>query len=253
MAAKQRADRQKEKEKREKIILAVLVVVLIVVGAIELPSFLGKKSSPAAAVQTSTGLVTTPGGTAGGSVAPSQVGTLSEAQEYQPEEGQLKGFNLFGAKDPFGDVPTATSSTTPAPTTTTQTTTTPTGAEMAEISTNGATEIVPIGAVFPATSPSFVLDSVKSKEITISVSGGSFAGGQTQLKIAKGKSVTLANTATGMRYTVKFVQEVTPQVKVSTTIPILSTPATTTGEPSGAPTPPGTTSSSATTTTSVGP
>jgi flagellar basal body-associated protein FliL len=47
MATKQRADLQKEKEKKEKIILAVLVGLLVIVGAFELPKML-KKSSPTA-------------------------------------------------------------------------------------------------------------------------------------------------------------------------------------------------------------
>ena len=42
MASKQRADKQKDKEKKEKIILAALVGVLVIVGALELPKMLKK-------------------------------------------------------------------------------------------------------------------------------------------------------------------------------------------------------------------
>ena len=61
MASKQRADKQKQKEKKEKIILAALVGVLVIVGALELPKMLKKSGSPAAtaAQTTSTSQSTT--------------------------------------------------------------------------------------------------------------------------------------------------------------------------------------------------
>jgi hypothetical protein len=257
MAPRQRADRQKEKEKREKIILVVLVAVLVIVGAIELPSMLKKKSPTPApvAVQTTSGSTATSAGTpnAGGlASAPANLGTLPSTPNYQPGQGQLQGFNLFGAHDPFGNVPTQTGPTTPASTqtstpTTTATTTTPKGYSFAQISVNGASETVPLGDAFPAGSPAFVLDSISVSKIVIGVNGGSFAGGQSKLAILKGKSVTLVNTVDGTRYTIRFVKALSsaaagPSPSLSTPAPVLSSPSTGT-----------TTTSTTTTTTSTTP
>ncbi|MGD0166601.1 MAG: hypothetical protein ABSC51_04825 [Gaiellaceae bacterium] len=248
MAAKnQRADKQKAKEKREKIILAGLVAVLIVVGVIEIPSILKKKTPPASAAPATTQ-------TAGTSSTPSTVGTpsatgvpaasgaspnsLPSSPVYKAGEGQLSAFSLFANKAPFGGAPgsqttaASTTSTTGTNNTTTTgahtTTTTPTGGySTAIISVNGVNESVALDASFPAASPVFTLDSISANSIVISVAGGSFASGQPKVTIRKGRTVVLVNTVDGTRYALKLVM---------------------TGE-SGTFTIPGTTTSGSTTTT----
>ncbi|HEY5478042.1 MAG TPA: hypothetical protein VIJ84_00345, partial [Gaiellaceae bacterium] len=110
MATKQRADKQKEKEKKEKIILAVLVGLLVIVGAFELPKMLKKSTPPAAAQTTSTSPgatspgATSPGATPVGTAAsgPVAVGALPNSSTYQAADGQLSQFSLFNGRDPFG-------------------------------------------------------------------------------------------------------------------------------------------------------
>jgi hypothetical protein len=221
MASKQRADLQKAKEKKEKIILAALVGVLVIVGAFELPKML-EKSSPSSAgtaVQTTS---TSPGVTSSGTAVstPATVSSLPNPSTYKAGVGQLSGFSLFNGGDPFGNAPTA--STTPSESTTsstttgsktkstTTTTTTPRGSYVAaKISVNGTSQAVLLKGVFPSASPAFVLNSVSAKQIEISVNGGSFASGQAKVTIKKGKSVVLVNTVDAMRYAIKFVAPLT--------------------------------------------
>jgi len=244
MATKQRADIQKEKEKKEKIILAALVGVLVIVGAFELPKLL-KSSSPAASstVQTTSSSpgVTTSGVALSGPVA---VSSLPNASPYKADSGQLNGFSLFNGGDPFGKVATSSGSTTPSTTptgkthtttaTTTTTTTTQNAYPAARISVSGTSQDVLIGETFPSTSAVFVLNSVTAKQIKISVSGGSFSSGQAKVTIKRGKSVALVNTVDSFRYVVKYVAPLTHGPTSTTTggttassTPVISTTGTT--------------------------
>lgn len=253
MATKQRADKQKEKERKEKIILIALVAVLVVVGAIELPKILKSGSSSGATVvgQTTTSTSTTPtssGTSTGGTPASTSggaLGPLPNANGYEPGAGQLGRFSLFKSGDPFGSATTAANSTSTRPSTTSARSTTTTGQEdfaAAKIAVNGGTEIVAIGATFPAASPVFTLNSVTAKKIEISVAGGSFASGQSKVTVKKGRSVVLVNTVDSTRYSIKFVTALTASQLTSTTT------ATTTGET----TPSGTTSGTTAGTTTSG-
>jgi len=235
MASKQRADKQKEKEKKEKIILAALVGVLVIVGAFELPKML-KKSSPSSAgtVAQTTSASTSPGVTSSGTPASgsSTVDSFPDPSTYQPGSGQLNGFSLFSGRDPFGNVSTSSSgSTTPSTTTssTTNTTTNPPHVYVAaKISVNGTAQAVLLKGTFPSASPAFVLNSVTAKQIAISVNGGSFASGQGKVKIKKGKSVVLVNTVDSIRYVIKYVAPLTSEQALA-----LLSSTTTTGTTSG--------------------
>ncbi len=256
MASKQRADKQKDKEKREKIILIGLVAVLVVVGAIELPKMLksgGGSSSAASSVAQTTSSSSTASSSATGLHGTSAPGSLPDSNVYKPGAGQLSGFSLFNAADPFGTATTSSSpstSPTSTPTTsrntkstkTTHTTKTPTphgSFVAARISVNGAPEDVALNKTFPADAPVFVLDSVSAKKIEISIAGGSLSSGRSKLAIAKGKSVTLVNTVDSTRYTIKFITPLKTLTSTSTT----TTGTTTTGTT--------TTGTTGTTTTSV--
>ncbi len=258
MATKQRADKQKEKERKEKIILIALVGVLIVVGAIELPKML--KSGGSSGTTVSAGQVTTsststsPGTSTGGmptSTSSGALGPLPDASGYEPGAGQLSRFSLFKSDDPFGDAATAAGSTSTRPSSTSSgtrsTATNPQGDYVAaKITINGTSEIVAPGATFPAASPVFTLDSLTAKKIEISVAGGSFASGQSKVTVKKGKSVVLVNTVDSTRYSIKFVTALTASQLASTTT------ATTTGTTTGGTTTSGTTGgTTAGTTTSV--
>jgi hypothetical protein len=229
MATKQRADKQKEKEKREKIILAALVGVLVIVGALELPKMLksgGSNSSAATTAQTnSTSPVVLPSGTAAS--GPTAVSALPDPSPYQPSAGQLSQFSLFNGGDPFGSaVTTSSAATTPAITGETTKSTTTTNSHnsfvAAKISVSGTSQTVLLRGTFPSTSPAFVLDSITAKQIKIGVNGGSFASGQEKVTIKKGGSVVLVNTVDSMRYVIKYVapltsQQAQPRISTSTT------------------------------------
>jgi len=246
MASKQRADKQKDKEKKEKIILAALVGVLVIVGALELPKML-KKSSPSSAGTATQTSSTSPGGTPGATApsGPVAVGSLPNQSSYEAGVGQLSGFSLFNGRDPFGNVSTTpsgsstsssatTSSNTNSTTSsnTNSTTTTAHGAYAgAKISVNGTSEGVLLKGTFPSASPAFVLKSVTAKQIMIGVNGGSFASGQGKVTIKKGKSVVLVNTVDSMRYVIKYVAPLTSEQLLS--LISSTTPGTTSGTTSG--------------------
>ena len=243
MATKQRADLQKEKEKKEKIILAVLVGLLVIVGAFELPKMLKSGSSAKTAAQTtstSPGATTTSGGVAS---SPATVSALPNPSSYEAGAGQLSGFSLFSGGDPFGSAVKPSSGTTTSATTssntnsttssnTNSTTTTAHGAYAgAKISVNGTSEGVLLKGTFPSASPAFVLKSVTAKQIMIGVNGGSFASGQGKVTIKKGKSVVLVNTVDSMRYVIKYVAPLTSEQLLS--LISSTTPGTTSGTTSG--------------------
>jgi hypothetical protein len=226
MAAKQqRADLQKQKEKKEKIILAALVGVMVIVGALELPKMLKKSGPPAvAATQTtptspgvSTPGVTTPGGTAAPTgtavTGPVTAGSLPNANSYAPSGGQLSEFSLFNGKDPFGNVATNSSGTTAMPTTPTTTTSAkpPKTYVAAKIAVNGTVQAVLLKGTFPSTSSAFALVSATAKQIEIAVNGGSFSSGQGKVAIAKGRSVVLMNTVDSIRYVIKYIAPLTSE------------------------------------------
>ena len=209
-ASKQRADKQKEKEKREKIILAGLVGVLVIVGIFELPKVLKSgKNTPAATTSQVTS--SSPGVTSGATAAsgPVAAGSLPDPSDYKAGAGQLNGFSLFSGGDPFGNASTtpsgSTTTATTTPTIATTATTPKTVPAAASISINGAAEVVLLKGTFPAASPTFVLDSVTKARITVSVNGGSFSSGQGKVTIKRGASVVLVNTVDSMRYSIKYL------------------------------------------------
>ena len=179
---------------------------------------------PAAAA----GSTSTSGGTGDGLTDP---GVLPA-----PQSGQLLGFSRFRSKDPFTqqiDIKcasdsgstggcTSTGATLPSggggkPTkpsgSGTKTSTPPsTGSGVtavkpnsAEISVNGATESVAVGANFPASSPTFVLVSLTKSGAKIAIAGGSLDGNKQTVTLKKGVALTLMNTADGTRYVLRLV------------------------------------------------
>ena len=198
--------------------------------------------APAApgSVPTDPSVLPTPGtaGGAGGGAAGGVSGTLVESDPTPAAKaGQLVAFGKFSSKDPFhqqidednppavgGAVPPPADGEAPAgddggvvtPTPGTgagsgggTSTPTPSGpsvpAGSAIIAVNGAEETVARGASFPKDAPMFTLVSVGSGQVKIAVAGGAFASGARTLALAKGKPVTLVNTADGTRFELKLV------------------------------------------------
>ena len=147
------------------------------------------------------------------------------------DPGQLVGFSLFEAKDPFvpqtsselsgtteptatptlsdtepgsAGKPGSTTSTAGAPPPSTTPKVTPAKMTNATIVMDGKAYPVAVKGTFPEPDPLFVLVSVKSKSAKIGVAGGAFSDGKT-ISLVKGKQVTLVNDATGVRYVLKLV------------------------------------------------
>jgi hypothetical protein len=80
--------------------------------------------------------------------------------------------------------------------------TTPTNSSIgaAQISVNGASESVAVGASFPVSDPMFKLVAATGKSARIAIDGGSYADGSATITLKKGRPVTLVNTADGTRY-----------------------------------------------------
>ena len=74
----------------------------------------------------------------------------------------------------------------------------------ATIWVNGSDESVDVKKKFPKADPTFVLLALKQKTAKIGVVGGAFTGGQA-LTLKMGQSLTLVNTATGARYTLRLL------------------------------------------------
>lgn len=183
-------------------------------------------TTPAADAAGTAGAVTTTAGSAAGPRSAVLVGVaVSGNGRPVAGEGQLRTFSLFTAKDPFEQsLPQETSGATSAtgqPTLSdTQPgtsaggggggqagpgTTAPAGTlQFATIAVNGEAEAVTLKTPFPKDDKLFVVVSLKPKVAKIAVAGGSFTDGKT-VTLTMGKSLTLVNTATGARYSVKLL------------------------------------------------
>ena len=75
----------------------------------------------------------------------------------------------------------------------------------ATISVNGIANQVSVGSSFPASAPVFTLVSLTPRAAKIGIAGGSYENGAATVTLAKGKTVTLMNTADGMRYVLRLV------------------------------------------------
>ena len=75
----------------------------------------------------------------------------------------------------------------------------------ATIAVNGTANQVSVGSSFPASAPVFTLVSLTPRAAKIGIAGGSYENGVATVTLAKGKTVTLMNTADGMRYVLRLV------------------------------------------------
>jgi hypothetical protein len=228
----------KAKAKRQKIIAGVLGVLLLGVLAFQLPrtlKMLHQSSASASPAATTTAATATGTTGASGALAATAAGSTSASASTgdgvndpavlpAPQSGQLLAFSRFRSKDPFTQQINLNAAAQPSVTGTTTTTTTgktkPTGSgnptptstgaapvklSSAEISVNGASESVAVGAKFPASNPTFVLVSLTKKSAKIGISGGSLEGSKQTVTLKKGVALTLMNTADGTRYVLRLV------------------------------------------------
>lgn len=221
----------RDKSRKQLFIVIGLAVALLAIAAIQAPKFLGGGGSEAAPGST-TGALPTSSPATGFSSEPSSVsfskGTVLAGVKIvpgvapKPAPGQLASFSLFVRHDPFvqlvkdadgsggsqdgepagvkvsnGGGTTSSGSSSGSVPSSSQLTT-------ATIWVNGAEEAVDVKKRFPQADPTFVLASLKPKLAQIGVVGGAFTGGGT-IALKMGQTLTLVNTATGARYTLKLL------------------------------------------------
>jgi hypothetical protein len=73
------------------------------------------------------------------------------------------------------------------------------------ISVNGVTETVQAKGSFPAAAPMFQVKAITPKSLSISILDGGYQNGAPALALAKGRAVTLMNTADGTKYRLVYV------------------------------------------------
>jgi hypothetical protein len=236
---KRMQDLRDAKDRKMKKVAAGLAVVLALVIAFEVPKMLkssgGSSSTPPAATTSTTPGVTTaaPSTTAGTAAAASTPTTSSKLpnSDTQPRAGkaQLYSFTHFAGKDPFvqqvkdvapagagvsgsssaGSSSSGTSTKIATPGTTAAVThhqgrtLAVTGA--ARISVNGRIQVVRLGASFPSANPLFRLVSFSGGVARIGISSGSYSSGAKTVSLASGRTLTLVDTADGIRYQLRLL------------------------------------------------
>jgi hypothetical protein len=239
---KRQQDRQQARDKKMKKVAVGLAAVLAVVLVFEVPKVLnsGGSSSPtagravattpstSAAAPTTAAPTTTPPGTAAAAVTPVTSAKLPNS-DMLPRAGkaQLFAFSQFASKDPFVQQvnlaaatstsssgsksnsntnykpPTAVIGTTAAVTHQTGRALAVTGA--ARISVNGRIQVVRVGASFPSANPLFRLVSVTGGVARIGIASGSYQSGAKTVSLGAGRTLTLVDTADGIRYQLRLL------------------------------------------------
>ena len=248
--AKKHVDPLKEKEKKQKILLAVLGVLFIGLLGFQGPKTWKRLHPPAAPVQASAPTTTAapPAGTptlaaptlggSGESSGTTGSESLTSLGTATLQEGQLASFSRFASKDPFAQQisdedkgsssPSGSSSGSGSKTATPVASGSKPAPGSAVISVNGTLYAVAVGTDFPqasATDPSVVslfhLVSLTAHTAKISIVGGSYSNGSPAVTLTENKPVTLMNTADGTRY--KLILK-----PAGTDVQATSTPAATT-------------------------
>jgi hypothetical protein len=240
---KKMEDLRVAKDRKMKKVAIALSVVLAAVLVFEVPKVLnhgGSSSAPAAAVATTpttttaapttAAPTTTPPGTAAAAVTPTASTKLPNS-DTMPKVGkaQLYSFSHFAAKDPFvqqvsatqtqgaqsgssttnsgSSAATAGSNGTAAAVTQHQSTRVLAVTGAARISINGRVQIVRTGASFPSSNPLFRLVSVGNGVSRIGIASGSYSSGARTVSLVAGRSLTLVDTADGIRYQLRLLSK----------------------------------------------
>jgi hypothetical protein len=171
-----------------------------------------------------------------------------------PGSDESSSSSSSGGGESSSSAATPAESAPPTMTTTAPTTGTPTPTPVpvqplppptaAVLWTNGRRQIVGLAQAFKVADTSFHVDALSRKAVQISIPGAAFADGRRKVTIPKGHQLVLVNTATGVRYVVRFASGTyaAPTVGGANAT---STPATTTQMPA-APTAPTTATAGAT-------
>lgn len=236
MTRKKRAQNARAaKDARMKKVAIGLSVVLVAVLAFEVPKLMHSGSSTATPPPASTTTDTTstaatgaPVATAPGTAAAASVPTTSTKVPSdaapQASKSQLDSFTHFEGKDPFAQQVSDTATTTStqpgtlsakvssgssassagsAPAQHPSRTLAATGA--ARISVNGRVQVVRVGASFPSSNPLFRLVGLLHGGVRIGIANGSYSSGAQTVSLTAGRTLTLVDTADGIRYKIRLL------------------------------------------------
>ena len=225
-------DIREAKDRRAKRLAIGGAVLLVALLAFEMPKVLkghhgdSSSSTPPAATTTGTpsyGASTTPTSTPVGSasVLPA-TSTKLTTSDLSPRrsKSELYSFNHFAGKDPFvqqvsaADITSSPSGDsgasgviTAGPAPSAQTTSARmlarTGAVTLQV--NGKTQTVRIGGSFPSSNPLFKLVSVSHGLVRIGIASGSYQSGAQTVSLVPGRTMTLVDTADGVRYRIRLL------------------------------------------------
>jgi hypothetical protein len=226
------------KDRRTKKIAIGGAVVLVAVLAFEVPKMMhsGSSGSAAPAATTTTGAYTTSTATGTPTAAPTTApGTAAAAgastaslklpnSDALPQKSvdQLYSFSHFSGKDPFVQ---QISDSSPTAQTTGALTASVSGAKTssagssnphhpsrllaatgaARISVNGQVQVVRVGASFPSSNPLFRLVGSSHGGVRIGIANGSYSSGAHTVSLTLGRTLTLVDTADGIRYKIRLL------------------------------------------------
>ena len=230
-------DVREAKDRRAKRMAIGGVVLLAAVLAFEMPKDLkghgsSNSSTPPAATTTATpgyGTSTTPGSTPVATGTPAVLPATSTkltSSDVAPRrsKSELYSFSRFAGKDPFvqqvsaSDLSGVSSGTSgasaassgvitagPAPGvhTTSARMLAQTGAVTLQV--NGKTQTVRVGGSFPSSNPLFKLVSVSHGLVRIGIASGSYQSGAQSVTLVSGRTLTLVDTADGVRYRIRLL------------------------------------------------
>jgi hypothetical protein len=222
------------KDKRAKKMAVGGAVLLVAVLAYEIPHVMKMghhASSPAPAATTTTpGTETTPTNPPPTGATPTALpagNTQLPNSDVAPKrsKSQLYSFNHFAGKDPFvqqvqdptvgsaagvASGPSSGSSSAPGTITAAKVTKSSSVRTLAttgavKIQVNGRIETVRVGGKFPSANPLFKLVSITNGQVKIAIANGSYASGAHAIALNQGRTVTLVDTADGIRYKIRLV------------------------------------------------
>lgn len=207
------------RDHRAKIVLVALVALLAVLLVLFLPGTLRQARSSgsenAAATAASSASTVT-------ASVPSVARTAPSAAAADASAAKLHALRRGHARSPFVPlvtvpVPAPSTTTRPSPAATTPTTTvtltprrtSPVAPTAALLFTNGRRQVVGVAHAFKVADQTFRVVAVTRGSVRIAVVGGVFANGRKTVTIAKGHRLTIVNTATGVRYLIRFANGTT--------------------------------------------
>jgi hypothetical protein len=227
-------DVREAKDRRAKRMAIGGAVLLVAVLAFEMPkafkSHGGSNSAAPPAATTTTpgyGASTTPTATpsASAAVLPATSAKLTSSDlAPRRSKSELYSFSHFAGKDPFvqqvsasditsspsgasgasgGSSGVITAGPPPSARTTAARMLARTGVVTLQV--NGKTQSVRIGGSFPSSNPLFKLVSVSRGLVRIGIASGSYQSGAQTVSLTSGRTLTLVDTADGVRYRIRLL------------------------------------------------